>query len=73
MKKSNHILTKYLSSGNGGNWWVDENRMGFLSPITINRMTIKAKIGDVVTIEEDASYNVQRVHINGVLAFQEKE
>lgn len=69
--KTNHILTGFLPSGNGGSWYMNEKNEGFLSPITINRMTIKAKIGDIITIETNSPGYAQKVYVNGQLAFND--
>jgi hypothetical protein len=71
MKEYKHILTGYLASGNGGSWWMDEKNTGFLSPIIINKMTINAKIGDEIIVEQDSHGFTKKVHVNGKLAFEE--
>lgn len=71
--KEDHILTSYLASGNGGSWWQDENRIGFLSPITINKLTIQAKIGDKITLQRDEKGFTTKVWVNDELAFEENE
>lgn len=70
MKQYEYTLTGYLASGNGGSWFYDKNKGGFLSPITINRLTKKANIGDKITVQTDEKGFTAKVWVNDKLAFE---